>query len=66
MLNILFFFLLLTFGNVESFEDNSKAFTFTDVKVVSGCFGYICANKPELEIFDSPFKYTGEIPKIIK
>jgi len=65
MLNILFF-LLLTFGNVESFEDNSKVFTFADVKIASGCFGYICRDKPDLEISDSPFKYTGETPKIVE
>lgn len=41
MLNILIF-LLLTFGNVESFEDNSKAFYFADAKIASGCFGEVC------------------------
>lgn len=65
MLNILIF-LLLTFGNVESFEDNSKAFYIVDVKIASGCFGYICRDKPDLEISDSPFKYTGETPKIVE
>ena len=62
----LLLFLFLTFGRVESFEDNSKVFYFADAKIVSGCFGHICADKPELEISDSPFKYTGEIPKIVK
>lgn len=41
MLNILIF-LLLTFGSVESFEDNSKAFYIVDVKIASGCFGEVC------------------------
>ena len=62
----LLLFLLLTFGSVESFEDNSKAFYIADAKIVSGCFGYICMDKPDLEISDSPFKYTGETPKIVE
>lgn len=38
----LLLFLFLTFGSVESFEDNSKAFYFADAKIASGCFGEVC------------------------
>ena len=65
MVNLLLF-LLVTFSSFDSFEDNSKAFYIVDVKVASGCFGYICKDKPDLEISDSPFKYTGETPKIVE
>ena len=56
-------FALLSF---ESFEDNSSVVKFAAYPIYNSCNGAICRNLPPLPEVDSPFRYTGETPVIVR